>query len=87
MFQPLEKMTEAQLRWRIDWHVNFAEMFRSKNETGMAREFIELANIYADELERRGLPVDAVIASQRRVSLITQADFDRLKAKPGIPIQ
>lgn len=52
-------MTVEQLRRRIEFHLSTAAMFTERREPGMARSFKELANKYADELDRREPPCTA----------------------------
>lgn len=61
IFIPLDKMTEDQLRSRFDWHMSMSNMFRSKNENTMAREFYHLAMVYGGEMDRRGIDFEQLI--------------------------
>lgn len=50
---PPAKMSPAQLEARIRIHESTAEYFKLKDESGMAREFMELARKYRTELNGR----------------------------------
>jgi hypothetical protein len=82
------KMTEAQLRGRISWHMSFAVMFRERSEDSMARQFFQLAMGYGAEMERRGLsyevpPLPVGMERFTPAPPITRADIYRAKGWMG----
>ncbi len=61
LIKPPAEMTVRELKNRINCHLEAAALFTQHREPSMARAFKELANKYADELDRREPPCTAGI--------------------------